>query len=75
MKMRVFSQAHSIWGAIEPTDPKTKVEEKMDKLSMTAIYQSIPEDILLSIAEKMMTKEAWEALKTMCLGAELVNRS
>ena len=58
MKMRVFSQAHRIWGAIKPTDPKTKVEEKMDKLS---------------IAEKMMTKEAPEALKTMCLGADLVN--
>lgn len=38
MKMRVFMQAHSVWEAVEPTDPKAKVEEKMDKLALESIY-------------------------------------
>ena len=31
IKMRVFMQAHSVWEAVEPTDPKTAVEGKTDK--------------------------------------------
>lgn len=70
MKMRAFMQAHGIWEAIEPIDPKSKVDEKKDKVALAAIYQAIPEDVLLSVADKKAAKEAWEAIKTMRLGAE-----
>lgn len=75
LKMKVFMQAHGIWEAIEPADPKTKVEEKKDKVALAAIYQAIPEDILLSVADKTSAKDAWEAIKVMCLGAERVKRA
>lgn len=39
------------------------------------IYQGILEDVLLSIAEKKTTKEAWEAIKTMCQGADWVKKA
>ncbi|KAL8117775.1 hypothetical protein AgCh_015608 [Apium graveolens] len=58
---------------ISPKDPKTiVVEEKEDKLALAAIYQAIPEDILISLADKETAKEAWEAIKVMCEGAECV---
>lgn len=47
MKMKVFMQAHGVWEAIEPKDPKMVLEEKTDKLALAAIYQGIPEDVLL----------------------------
>lgn len=72
LKMRVNMQAHEIWGAIEPEDPKATVEGKVDKVALAAIYQAIPEDILLSVAEKNTAKEAWDAIKVLCLGAERV---
>lgn len=75
IKMKVFMQAHVMWQAIEPKDPKATVEEKVDKLALAAIFQGIPEDFLLSLAEKSTAKEAWEALKTMCLGAERVKKA
>lgn len=72
IKMKVFMQAQGVWEAVEPIDPKTVVEAKADKMAMAAIYQGIPEDMLLSIADKSTAKEAWGAIKTMCMGAERV---
>lgn len=72
MKMRVYMQAHGVWDAIESKGSKTAVEDKVDKTALAAIYQGIPDDILLTLAEKKTAKEAWEAVKTMCQGAERV---
>lgn len=75
LKMKVYMKAHGIWVAIEPTDPKATIEDKTDKMALAAIYQGIPEDILLSVADKETAKEAWEAVKTMCLGADRVKKA
>ena len=75
MKMRVYMQAHGIWEAIEPVSEKVTVEDKVDKLALAAVYQAIPEDILLSITEKKTTRSAWEAIKLMCLGADRVKKA
>ena len=70
MKMKVLMQAHGVWEAVEQAGPNaTAVEERVDKVAMAMIYQSIPEEILLSLSEKKLAKEAWEALRTMCQGA------
>ncbi|XP_074374073.1 uncharacterized protein LOC141714453 [Apium graveolens] len=42
---------------------------------MAAIYQSVPEDILLTLAEKKTTKEAWEAVKMLCQGVGRVKQA
>ena len=75
MKMRVFMQAHRVWEAIEPKDPKVAVEDKVDKRALAIIYQGIGEDLLLSIADKTTSKEAWEAIKTVHLGADKVKKA
>lgn len=72
LKMRVFMQALGVWEAIEPKDAKAVVEEKVDKRALAVIYQGIPEEMLLSIAEKKTAKDAWVAIKTLCLGADKV---
>ncbi|XP_074383271.1 uncharacterized protein LOC141724880 [Apium graveolens] len=75
MKMKVYIQAHGVWDAIQPKDPKGIVEEKIDKVALAAIYQGIPEDVLLSPADKENAKDAWEAIKAMCLGADRVKKA
>lgn len=75
VKMKIFMQAHGIWEAVEPKDPKVTIEEKTDKVAMAAIFQAIPEDILLSLAEKKTMKETWTSINTMCLGADKVKKS
>lgn len=75
IKMKVFIQAHGVWEAIEPKDPKAAVDEKMDKRALTIIYQGIPDDLLLTLAEKKTLEEAWAAIKTLCLGADKVKKA
>lgn len=75
LKMKVNMQAHGIWEEVELADPKVAAVEKKDRLALAAIYQSIPEDILLSVADKKTAKEAWDAIKTMCLGADRVRQA
>lgn len=75
LKMKVFMQAHGVWEAVDPKDPKATIEEKVDKRALAVIYQGIPEELLLSIAEKGTAKEAWDAIKTVSLGADKVKKA
>ncbi|XP_074336016.1 uncharacterized protein LOC141673182 [Apium graveolens] len=75
LKMRVYMQAHGVWKAVETTNTKDGVEDKTHKMVLAAIYQGIPEDILLSVADKTTVKEAWDVVKTMCLGADRVKKA
>lgn len=75
LKMKVFMQAHGLWEVIEPKNPKATVDDKLDKRALAVVYQGIPEDILLAIAERKTSKEAWEAVNTMSLGADKVKKA
>lgn len=75
MKMKVYMQAQGVWDAVEPSDPKVAVEDRTDKVALAAIYQRIPEDLLLALAEKKTAKEAWDSIKIMCEGAERVQKA
>ena len=46
MKMKVFMQAHGVWEAIDPKDPKVPADDKVDKRALAIIYQGIAEDLL-----------------------------
>lgn len=60
---------------IKPKDPKAAIEEKIDKRALAIIYQGIPDDILLALAEKKSSKEAWVALKTLSQGVDKVKKA
>ncbi|XP_017256849.1 uncharacterized protein LOC108226405 [Daucus carota subsp. sativus] len=75
LKMKAFMQAQGVWSAVEPNDPNIQVEEKKDNVAMAMIYQGIPDDVLLALAEKQTAKEAWEAIKTIYQGVERVKQA
>ncbi|KAJ0975708.1 hypothetical protein J5N97_017673 [Dioscorea zingiberensis] len=75
LKMKACLRAQGAWEAVEPKDASTRVEEKKDQMAVAAIYQAVPEDVLLMLAEKETAKEAWQTLKTMYLGAERVKKA
>ncbi|KAF0899659.1 hypothetical protein E2562_021358 [Oryza meyeriana var. granulata] len=72
--MKVFMQAQDVWDAVEPVDD-VAVDPRMDKMALAAIYQGIPEETLLMIAEKETAEEAWTTLKTMHLGDDQVKNA
>ena len=71
IKMKVYMQAQGVWDAIEPA-AGAAMEVQKDKMALAAIYQGIPEETLLLIAEKKTVVAAWETLKTMHLGTDRV---
>ena len=44
-------KAQGVWGAIEG-DPKIVLDERTIQIALVAIYQGVPEEVLLTIAEK-----------------------
>lgn len=72
LKMKVYMQAHEVWSAVETSQMEKEIDDRIDKIALAVIYQGIPEDILLSLAEKKTAKEAWVAIRTTCQGAERV---
>ncbi|KAL4589803.1 hypothetical protein LXL04_002713 [Taraxacum kok-saghyz] len=64
--------AQGVWDAVEPKNLREVVDVRRDKMAMAAIYQGLPEELLLSLAEKETAKEAWKTLKVMYMGAERV---
>ena len=52
LKMKVFMKAQGVWGAIKKKDPKMALDDKKVQVELVAIYQGVPEDVLLTIMEK-----------------------
>lgn len=75
MKMKVYMQACGVWEAIELKADKAVVEDKFDKRALAIIYQGIPEDLMLTLAEKKTSKDAWDAVKLVCQGADKVKNA
>ncbi|XP_074351609.1 uncharacterized protein LOC141690733 [Apium graveolens] len=75
LKMKMIMEAHSVWDAIEPSDPKTVCEERLDKIVLAMIYQGILEEILLSLADKKKANDAWKATRSLCQGADKVRKA
>ncbi|XP_074360285.1 RNA pseudouridine synthase 5-like [Apium graveolens] len=58
LKMKVFMKAQGVWNAVEKKEKGGVVDDRQDKIALATIYQGIPEDVLLSLADKETAKEA-----------------
>jgi len=61
-------EAMYLWDAVE-TD---KVERRRDRLALGAMIRGMPPEMHSMLLNKKSAKEAWEAIKSMRLGAERV---
>ncbi|XP_066341937.1 uncharacterized protein [Miscanthus floridulus] len=59
-----------LWDAV--TSDPDKVERQRDDLALGAILRGIPQEMHSMLLNKKTVKEAWEAIKTMRLGADRV---
>jgi len=57
-----------LWDAIEDA----KVERRRDRLALGAMLRGVPQEMHSMRLNKKLVKEAWEAIKTMHLGADHV---
>ena len=57
-----------LWDAIE----SDKVERRRDQLALGAMIRGVPQDMHSMLLNKKLVKDAWEAIKSMRLGAKRV---
>jgi gag-polypeptide of LTR copia-type len=72
VKMKIILWALGVWDAVEGIEP---VEKERDQGALAAISQSVPDAVVMAIAEKETSKEAWETIKQMSVGEDRVRKA
>ena len=69
--MKLKMQARHLWDAVEYDD----VEFDDDHSALDAIYSAVPTEMVPALATKATAKEAWEAIKMLRIGDDLVRKA
>ncbi|XP_074373459.1 uncharacterized protein LOC141713783 [Apium graveolens] len=72
LKIKIFMEAQGVWNVVSPSDEKVVVDVRNDKIAMAMMFQGLPEDMLLYVAQKKTAKEIWGAVKNLCQGSDKV---
>ena len=71
VKMKIILRTLRVWQAVTNND----VDEECNEGAMVAIAQSIPDSMLMTLAEFEMAREAWNALQEMRIGEDRVTKA
>jgi gag-polypeptide of LTR copia-type/Domain of unknown function (DUF4219) len=71
VKMKLILGTLGVWEAVEGKESSTK---EKDQAALAAISQSVPDSIVMTIAEKETAKEAWETIRQMSVGEDRVRK-
>jgi hypothetical protein len=69
--MRVILQARHLWDVIETSEG----DYGDDHAALEGIFRAVPPEMIPSLAVKKTTKEAWDAIKVIRVGADRVRVS
>ncbi|WVZ71930.1 hypothetical protein U9M48_020458 [Paspalum notatum var. saurae] len=69
--MKVMLEARGLWEAVEAGT----TERQEDRWAMEAILRAVPPEMHQSLGAKKTAKEAWDSLKKMRTGSDLVKRA
>ena len=70
VKMKIILRSLRVWQAITDDD----VDDECDEGAMAAIAQSVPDSVLMTLAEFETAREVWDALKEMRIGEDRVTK-
>ncbi|XP_076905061.1 uncharacterized protein LOC143560703 [Bidens hawaiensis] len=70
--METILKAYGLWEAVSSEE---EVDEKKAYTTKAMILQTLPEDILMQVAQHPTAKEVWDAIKVRHLGADLVQKA
>ncbi|XP_022003583.1 uncharacterized protein LOC110901036 [Helianthus annuus] len=70
--METILKAYSVWDTVVL---KEGVDEKKAHTMKAMIFQTLPGDILMQVAQYKSAKEVWDAIKVRYLGADMVQKA
>ena len=71
-KMKFILRNLRVWKAIEGDDD---VDDEVDEGAMAALSQSVPDSMVMTLANYNTAREAWEAIREMRVGEDKVKRA
>ena len=71
VKMKIILRSLRVWQAIV----NDEVDDECDEGAMAAIAQSVPDSVLMTLAEFDTAREMWDALKDMRIGEDRVTKA
>ncbi|KAD0968771.1 hypothetical protein E3N88_43490 [Mikania micrantha] len=72
--MEQILKAYGLWDVVNTTGG-VEVGEKKTATTKAMIFQTLPEDILMQVAQYPSAKEVWDSIKVRYLGADLVQKA
>jgi hypothetical protein len=72
VKIKAIFNVHGVWEAI---DPSVNVDPKRNNIAIAYLYQAMPEELFLQVAQFNRAKEIWVALKARYVGVERVQQA
>jgi gag-polypeptide of LTR copia-type len=72
VKMKIILKALRVWERVEG---KGQVQQDKDQGALAAIFQAVPDSVVMALAETETAKEAWETIKQMVVGEYRVRKA
>ena len=70
--METILKAYSLWETVVSMEG---INEKKAHTTKALIFQTLPEDVLMQVAQYEKAKEVWDAIKVRYLGADMVQKA
>ncbi|GKD15004.1 zinc finger, CCHC-type containing protein [Tanacetum coccineum] len=74
LMMETILKAYGIWETIVAKEGEA-TNEKKESTSKAMIFQTLPEDVLMQVAQCSTTKEVWDSIKVLFIGVDLVQKA
>uniref|UniRef100_A0ACD5Y6T1 Uncharacterized protein n=1 Tax=Avena sativa TaxID=4498 RepID=A0ACD5Y6T1_AVESA len=72
VKMKIIMRTLGVWSAVKGDG---EYDELKDEGAFAAISQSVPDSVMMAIAEYETAREAWEAIRQMRVGEDRVKKA
>ncbi|KAC9456363.1 hypothetical protein E3N88_45805 [Mikania micrantha] len=74
IRIKTILKANGLWDMIEPS-ANTQTDEKKDMTATAYLFQALPEEMIIQIANCKSAKKIWDALKTRNVGVDRVQKA
>ncbi|GJX01626.1 hypothetical protein Tco_0185539 [Tanacetum coccineum] len=77
LMLETILKAYGLWKVIDETGDKqeTSIDEKAENTAKGMIFQTLPQDMLMQVAQYTTAKEVWNSIKVKHIGADLVQKA
>ncbi|KAK9058133.1 hypothetical protein SSX86_022973 [Deinandra increscens subsp. villosa] len=74
IKLKAIFNVHGLWEVIEPAEGAV-VDPKKNSAAMAYLFQALPEELIIQVADQDSAKTVWNSIKTRYVGVDRVKKA